>query len=186
MGDRERFPLPSPTAMSPDQAAAVREIVEGPRGSFGGPFVPLLRRPELLSGLQTVGLLLRYESVTDRRLMEFAVLLVARRWNQAFEWGVHAPAALEAGVPRAAVEAVARNERPAVLDPPLAAVWDLFYDLDTTTTVSDSTFEAAREVLGDEAVVELVAAFGYYTTLAMVMNTAGPAHRRTTRRSLST
>jgi 4-carboxymuconolactone decarboxylase len=38
--------------------------------------------------------------------------------------------------------------------------------------VSDEAFARAADVLGEIALVELVVAMGYYTTLAMVMNLA--------------
>lgn len=159
--------------MTPEQREAVEEISAGPRGDLIGPFVPLLRSPELMTRLQKTGEYLRFQKVLPPRLFEMCVLLVARRWNQQFEWSFHHPIALEAGLGRSILEAIALDRRPEGMDPPTAAVWDLLDELDRTKAVSDEVYARALDALGDRGVVELVAAAGYYTTLAMVMNTAG-------------
>jgi 4-carboxymuconolactone decarboxylase len=164
-------PLPE-GSLTPAQRAALDEISAGPRGAAVGPFVPLLRTPALMSRLQGVGEHLRFSGGLDRALFELTVLLVARHWDQQFEWGHHHPLALAAGLPAAVADAVAVDERPADLAEGPAAVWDLVHELHDTHAVSDETFARAVAVVGEDGVVELVAAVGYYTTLAMVMNTA--------------
>jgi 4-carboxymuconolactone decarboxylase len=51
-------------------------------------------------------------------------------------------------------------------------VHDVFIELHRTHAVSDATYEGAVREFGEQGVVDLVALFGYYTTLAMVMNVA--------------
>jgi 4-carboxymuconolactone decarboxylase len=168
----DRLPPLSPDRLSPEQRAALAEITAGPRGGAIGPFVPLLRSPGLMSPLQRTGEYLRYASTLDRRLFEMTVLIVARRWDQQFEWGHHHPLALDAGLDPAVADAIAHDRRPEEMDPAAAAVWDLLDELDRTNGVTDATYERALAQLGEAGVVEVVAAAGYYTTLAMVMNTA--------------
>ena len=62
---------------TPEQTAVVDEIRSGPRGVFGGPFIPLLRTPALLGHLEKVGENLRFNSSASRHLSEFVVLLTA-------------------------------------------------------------------------------------------------------------
>jgi 4-carboxymuconolactone decarboxylase len=161
-----------PETLSAAQEAAVAELVAGPRGECSGPFVPLLRSPEVMNHLQRAGLQLRFESVLEQRLVEFIVLLVARRWDQQFEWAMHSPLAIRAGLAIEVVEAVARAERPAGLDEPAAAVWELIDELHRTGQVSDATYSQGMAQLGEVGVVEAVVTAGYYATLAMIMNTA--------------
>lgn len=158
--------------MTSAQREAVEEISAGPRGDLIGPFVPLLRSPELMTRLQKTGEYLRFQKDLSPRLFEMCVLLVARRWNQQFEWSFHHPIALEAGLERSILEAIALDRRPEGMDPATAAVWDLLDELHRTKAVSDEVYARALDALGDRGMVELVAAAGYYTTLAMVMNTA--------------
>ncbi|NAS23808.1 carboxymuconolactone decarboxylase family protein [Herbidospora sp. NEAU-GS84] len=166
--DTDRLPFPAdPT---PEQRAAIDRITAGPRGGVSGPFVPLLRSPELMTRLQLVGETIRFGGVLDEDLVEVVVLTVARHWDQPYEWAFHHPIALAKGVPPADVEAVGRAERPS--DGRLAVMWDVVDELQRTKDVSDATYAEAVAVFGEERVVAAVATAGYYTTLAMVMNTA--------------
>ena len=168
----DRLPLPPEEQLSPEQRAAVAEISSGPRGGVIGPFAPLLRSPELMDRLQKVGEHLRWSSPLDRRLFEMAVLYVSRWWDQQFEWTYHHPLALQAGLDPAVADAIAEGRRPEGMDPAAAAAWDLLDELHRTRGVSDGTYARAVAELGEGGVVELVATAGYYTTLAVVMNTA--------------
>ncbi|GAA3774410.1 carboxymuconolactone decarboxylase family protein [Plantactinospora mayteni] len=159
-------------ALSDAQRAAVARIAAGPRGGLVGPFVPLLRSPELMTRLQLVGEYLRFDSVLDDDLVELVILYVARAWDQDFEFGYHHPLALRAGLPPAVVEAVARGVRPTAGRPEVGLVYDLVDELHTTRQVSDPVYTAAVAALGEVRVVEAVATAGYYTTLAMTMNAA--------------
>jgi 4-carboxymuconolactone decarboxylase len=58
----DRLPPLSEEQCSPKQLEVIRELLGGPRTKFRGPFVPLLRSPELLSRLQKVGEYLRFNN----------------------------------------------------------------------------------------------------------------------------
>jgi 4-carboxymuconolactone decarboxylase len=169
---RHRFPSLDASEMSLEQAEAVAEIVAGPRGAFGGPFVPLLRSPRVLRHLQALGEELRFHSSAEQRLVEFVILLVSRRWDQTYEWAAHTPLALAAGISMDTIQSIAKDERPGNMDTALDVVWQVFTELDNTHGVSDDTFVTAKQLVGEAALIELVAAMGYYTTLAFVINTA--------------
>ncbi|MFD0853010.1 carboxymuconolactone decarboxylase family protein, partial [Actinomadura adrarensis] len=147
-------------------------LAAGPRGAVFGPFVPLLRSPELMTRLQLVGEYLRFGSVLDDDLVELVILYVARTWDQEFEFGYHRPLAARAGLPEHVIDAVARGVRPTSGRPEIGHVYDLLDELHTTRQVSDATYATALDALGEAGVVEAVGTAGYYTTLAMTMNTA--------------
>jgi 4-carboxymuconolactone decarboxylase len=159
-----------PSTLTTDQRAAVDAIVSGPRGALVGPFVPLLRSPELMTRLQLVGEYLRFDSALPADLRELAILVVARNWNQDFEWGHHLPLARDAGLDPTVIAAVGRGDEPDVGSDAVRAVWRLVTELINDRVVTDATFAAAMNSLGDEGVVELIVLAGYYTTLAMTMN----------------
>lgn len=172
MDGPDRLPPVPEQRLTPQQRKALDEISAGPRGGAVGPFVPLLRSPVLMSRLQAVGEHLRFTSTLDRSLFELTILLVARHWDQQFEWSFHHPLALAAGLPAEVADAVAVDERPTDLADGPAAVWDLVHELHDEHAVSDDTWARAVAVVGEDGVVELVGTVGYYTTLAMVMNAA--------------
>lgn len=168
----DRLPLPPDDELTATQLTAVREIAAGPRGALFGPFVPLLRSPELMTRLQHVGAHLRFDSRLPHRVVELSILLVARRWSQGFEWGHHRPLAEQAGIPESVVAAIARDKEPPEMDETLSAVWAFVHELDRTGAVSDAAYARCLALFADVGIVELVATLGYYTTLAMVMNVA--------------
>ncbi len=154
------------------QRAVARQVIEGPRGALVGPFVPLLRSPELMEHAQRMGEYLRYRSAIGTRLSELAILVTARQWNQQVEWAIHAPIALESGIPAPVVEAIARRQRPDAMDAETAAVHDFCVELHRHKRVADATYARALALLGEQGVVDLMGINGYYTFLSMVMNAA--------------
>lgn len=167
-----RLPPLSAAEMTTEQRAAVDEISAGPRGRLIGPFVPLLRSPQLMSRLQRTGEYLRFGSHVDQRLIEMCILLVARHWNQQFEWAFHRPLALAEGLTPETIESIAYARRPGELDAAAAAVYELVTELQRTRDVTGPTFERAVAVLGEPGLIDVIGTAGYYTTLAMVMNAA--------------
>jgi 4-carboxymuconolactone decarboxylase len=159
--------------MDPAQRAAADELAAGPRKGVRGPFVPLLRSPELLSRVQKVGEVLRFRGVLPARLTELATLVVARAWTQQFEWAVHVPLARDAGVTAETVEALRQGRRPPAPTDDERRVVDMVQELLTTRGLSDPTYADAAAAFGERGVVELVSLVGYFTMLSMVLNVAG-------------
>lgn len=152
------------------QRSAVEAVTSGPRGRLLGCFAPLLRSPELMTRFQRVGEYLRYQSVLEDDLVELVILAVARKWDQAFEWGIHHSIALEKGVPPEVVERLGQGQRPESGRVELAAVWDVVEELQERREVSDEVYDAALGLLGEEKLVEVLGTVAYYSGLAMVMN----------------
>jgi 4-carboxymuconolactone decarboxylase len=168
----ERLPPLEPQQMTEQQRQAAAALAAGPRGGVRGPFVALLRSPELMHRMQKVGEYLRYQSALDARLAEFAMLIVARHWTQQFEWAIHHPLALEAGVAPAALDALAQGRRPREMREDEALVYDFCDELLHTHGVSDATYECAVGRLGEQALVDLMGLLGYFTSVSMVLNVA--------------
>ena len=62
-----RMPPLDPATMGEAQKKAADALSAGPRGSVKGPFIPLLRSPELMERLQKVGEYLRFQSALEPR-----------------------------------------------------------------------------------------------------------------------
>ena len=157
------------------QRRAAEAIIGGPRGALYGPFVSLLRSPELMDCAQRMGEYLRYRCALGTRLSELVILLVARAWDQQVEWAIHAPIAQQVGVPPDIIAAIARRERPAAMLVDEAVVYDFCVELHRHKRVSDRIYDDALALFGEQGVVDLMGVNGYYTFLAMVMNTARTA-----------
>lgn len=169
---RDRMPPIPARRMTPAQKAAAEAVVAGPRGALIGPFIPALRSPEFMTRLQHLGEYLRYRTALGPRLGELVILLTARHWGQNFEWHMHAPMGLKHGLTKATVKAIALGQRPLGLPDDEALVYDFVTELQHNHSVSDPTYSRAVRQFGEQALIDLTGAVGYYTTLAMIMNVA--------------
>jgi 4-carboxymuconolactone decarboxylase len=158
--------------MSEAQRKVADELAAGPRGGVKGPFIPLLRSPELMDRLQKVGEYLRFKSSLEPRISEFVMLIVARQWTQQFEWSVHVPLALKAGVKAETVQSLADGRRPLGMASDEAMVYDFCDELACKHGVSDATYRQALDPLGEAGLMDLLGLIGYFTTVSMVMNVA--------------
>lgn len=164
-------PLPAAT-WTEAQRDCAEEIIRGPRGALIEPFVPLLRSPELCTHVQRTGEYLRYRSAIGLRLSELAILVTACHWVQQVEWSIHAPIAMREGISAEVVEALAAGRRPNYQRPDEALVHDFTQESLRDRRVSEATWAAARQALGEQGVVDLMGIVGYYTMLSIVMNGA--------------
>jgi 4-carboxymuconolactone decarboxylase len=167
-----RLPPLTPEQMNPAQRAAADELIAGPRKGVKGPFIALLRSPELLARTQKVGEYLRFHSALPTRLAEFATLVVARTWSQQFEWFVHVPLALEAGTGVETIAALRLGQRPASMSAEEALVHDFTIELTTQHGVGDDTFRRCVDRFGEQGTVDLVGIVGYFAWMSMILNVA--------------
>jgi len=166
-----RFKPLAEGAMTPAQARVAKDILEGPRKTLRGPFVPLLRSPELADRVQQLGLYFRFETKLPKPLKELAILVTARHWGAQYEWHVHRKFALEAGLSPATCDAIARGERPQAMSADEALVYDYASELLKTRGVSDDLFAQALRRFGEEGVIDLTVCIGYYGMIGLTLNT---------------
>jgi 4-carboxymuconolactone decarboxylase len=169
---RERLPMPDAASMNDAQRAAAQALIDGPRKGVYGPFLPLLRSPQLLDRVAKMGEYLRFESVLDARVRELTICAVARHTSNQFEWVMHAPLAVKAGVSQAAVDALGCGARPKELRRDEESALDFAREMLTTHGVSDTTYAEALAQFGEQGVVELSALVGYFAMACWVMNVA--------------
>lgn len=171
----DRMPAIPEAQMSPDQKRVMDEIAAGPRGRIGGPFIPLMRSPELMNRLQKVGEYLRFQNTVGLRNSEFAVLIVARHWSQPIEWAIHRPIAEKEGVLPATCDAIAEGRRPDNMTDDETLIYNVLEELRNNRSLSDPNYAQLLKRFGEQGVIDLVAHYGYYSLLAMTMNVARTA-----------
>jgi 4-carboxymuconolactone decarboxylase len=169
---KERMPPISRDRMDDAQRAAADELIAGPRKGVKGPFIPLLRSPQLMARLQKVGEYLRFESALSRRVNEFVTCVVSRGWTQQFEWATHVPLAIGAGTAPEAIEALRQGRRPTGMSGEEEIAYDFMIELQQNRGVSDATYRACVEAFGERGVIDLVGLIGYFTSISMVLNVA--------------
>ncbi|SOE80208.1 4-carboxymuconolactone decarboxylase [Caballeronia arationis] len=156
-----------------EQKAVLQEILSGPRGNLNGPFLGWIHSPEFAQHAQRLGAFCRYETGLPLRLSELAILVTAARWRSQAEWFIHHPIAVKAGVPSATADALREGRTPSFDDADDALIHDFATELYETQRVSDRTYERAAERFGHVTVINLVGLLGYYSLVAMTLNTFG-------------
>jgi 4-carboxymuconolactone decarboxylase len=168
----DRLPPLADEQLTAAQKKVVKALLAGSRKAVRGPFIPLLRSPDLCDRTQKLGEYLRFRSVVPRKLRELAILATARHWQQGYEWQAHASSAQEAGLSEQLIDVLALEWDGAGLPADERTVLQFCRELHRDRIVSDRTYEEAKALLGERGVVELCGICGYYTLLAMVMNVA--------------
>ena len=168
----ERLPMPDAAKMDAQQREAAQALIDGPRKGVYGPFLPLLRSPQLLDRVARLGEYLRFGTVLDARVRELAICAAARHVSNQFEWRMHAPLALAAGVAASAIEALHAGARPKELRADEDIALDFAQEMLRTHGVSDPTYRAAVTQFGEQGVVELATLVGYFVMVSWLMNVA--------------
>jgi 4-carboxymuconolactone decarboxylase len=169
---QDRMPPIPAEKMTDLQRQAVADFKAARSVDISGPFVPLLRSPEVMTRVRAMGDYLRFRSALPPRLSEFVILLTARRWTQQYEWNAHQPLALQGGLSADIVKAIADGRRPDRMADDEDALYTLWDELQRNQSVSDSTYARAISKLGEQGVIDAIGLTGQYTLLAMVLNTA--------------
>jgi 4-carboxymuconolactone decarboxylase len=165
-----RIELPERSMMTPEQVAVYEKVVKGPRGRLAGPLRAALLNPELADRWQSLGALLRYSTSLSPRHSELAILVTAETCQSSLEWIAHLIEARKAGLPEEYIAAIERGD-PIEGDSDDAIVCAFARELNRLKSVTEETYARARARLGDVGVVELTALIGYYTMVAMTLNT---------------
>lgn len=169
----QRFPKLTPEGMTPAQREVAAEITAGPRGEVRGPFIALLHNPELARHVQRLGEHLRWKGRLPSRLKELAVLVTARRWTCQHEWVMHSKLALDGGLGAGIVDDIRYGREPKGMLDEEKAVYNFCRELHATGRAGDATFAEIQTRFGLDGALELIALNGYYSLMAMVLNTAG-------------
>jgi len=169
---QDRMPPIPPEKMTDAQKKAVEEFRAARNAGVSGPFAAMLRSPEVMNRARAMGDYLRYKSVLPPRLSEFAILIASREWTQNYEWDAHYTLAMQGGLHADIAAALAEGRRPARMAEDEEILYNLCTELHHTKGVSDATYQRAVAKFGEQGVIDIVGIQGYYTLLAMMMNTA--------------
>ena len=168
----DRLPVIPPDQYTPQQKKAADEFLAARKVPVFGPFEPLMHSPQVMTQARSMGDYLRYNSAIGNTLSELVILITAREWTQDYEWYVHYPIAIKAGIKPEVAAAIADGRRPEGLSEDEQIVYDFSLELHRNKRVSDPTFARAEKRFGKKGVVDLTGINAYYTLLAMQMNAA--------------
>ena len=161
----------APEDMTPAQRRFYDQMLQRSRGGLQGPMNVLLRSPEFADAMNALGEFTRQPAAgLTPRVQELVILITAQFWNADYEWWVHVPRAIAAGVPRTAVEDIRARRPPRDLSPADDVVHRFLHTLLHDRRVSDELYDEAKQLLGEAPLIHLVGFAGHYGLLAMILN----------------
>jgi 4-carboxymuconolactone decarboxylase len=167
---QDRMPPIPADKLSDAQKKAAEAFAQGRGYAIRGPFVPLIRSPEVMLRAKAMGDYLRFQSSLGPRLNEMVILVTAREWTQQYEWHAHAEIARKEGLRGDIVEAISDGRRPAGMAEDEDTAYDMATEILRLKRVSDATYRRAVAKFGEQGVIDLLGVVGYYNFLAIVMN----------------
>mmetsp|Transcript_8268 Transcript_8268/g.12631 ORF Transcript_8268/g.12631 Transcript_8268/m.12631 type:complete len:234 (+) Transcript_8268:103-804(+) len=163
--------------MNARQREVYFSIKAGPRKVVEGPLLVWLHSPDLAQRAQALGEFCRYSTSLEPRLSELVILttglgrlLQSRIWGSHYEWLVHKPEALKAGLDPEIIEAIRDGREPVFQKEDEKLVYEFASQVHNGKAVSDEIYAKAVEVLGQRQVVDLVGVIGYYSLISMTIN----------------
>jgi 4-carboxymuconolactone decarboxylase len=177
-----RMDLISPADLDDAQRAVYDAITGGPRasqkrlvpltdeeGRLAGPFAVMLLSPEVGNAVQAVGAKVRFTAALTDRERELAILTVAGELRSDFERLAHEPAARQAGLSQAQLNAVLAGRIPGGLTEEEALICRLAHVMTADRNLSDEDYDQGRNALGQERLATLTWLVGYYSALALAL-----------------
>jgi 4-carboxymuconolactone decarboxylase len=168
-GEPPRFPKISMEQLNPEQQAVAAEVLKQSSAGLGGPYGMLIKSPELLKRYLLMTEYLRQKTSLPHRLNEMAILLEARIWDAQYEWWAHEPLARKAGLSDTIIADIREGRRPGAMQPDEAVVYELVTELLNKRQLTDDTFGRARQILGEQQTIDLIAVTGFYVMVSAVV-----------------
>ena len=156
-----------------DLAAEHRHIyddIAGSRGRVQPNFKVLLNNPLATARMAALGGYVRFEAPLSPRVKMLAVLATAREHEGDYVWTANLPQAQNAGVDEAAIQAIRERRVPQGLPPEDALIVQFTLELLRRHRITDATFQAVQQKLGDAGVIDLLILIGYYGGLSHTLS----------------
>jgi 4-carboxymuconolactone decarboxylase len=140
------------------------------RGRVRGPFAVWLRNAELGEYALKLQDLFASRVTLERRLVQLMILVAARLSTAQYAWFIHEPHALNQGIAPEIVEAIRQRRAPDFTREDERAVYDITVELNLNRALSEANFQRGMALFGEQGMVELVSAIGFYSMVAMTLN----------------
>jgi 4-carboxymuconolactone decarboxylase len=170
VAQQSRFPELKLDDTSGEQRAVAERMLKETRVGLGGPWNILLRSPTVAQGVVDLYHYFRWNSSLPTRLIELGILITSKEAQAPYEWYVHYPLGIQAGLSATTLADVKAGRRPAQAQPDERAVYDFTTELLRARVVSDATFKKAKAALTEKGTVDLTALAGTYQAIGGLLN----------------
>jgi 4-carboxymuconolactone decarboxylase len=162
----------------PEDKRWVHDYLIKTRGKISNGYAPYLHAPEFVSRISQLGTYIRFESSLPEEVYELVALTVSAECENPYEADNHALLTAKLGMAQTTVDAAYRKTDLKAVNETDELYIRCGREMMREHKLSDASFEAARQRLGDRGVIDLIATIGYYAMLACVhngMQVRGPA-----------
>jgi 4-carboxymuconolactone decarboxylase len=153
----------------PAKDHATFDSIVASRGAVQGPFTMFLHSPEVAGRAAHLGAYVRFEGSLDMRIRVLAAMAVAREFEAMYVWGAQTGGARRLGVPETTITAIRENRSDGIPPEDLQIV-EFTRQLLRRHRVDEPTFTAVQGRLGNDELIQLTTAIGYYSLLSMTVN----------------
>lgn len=172
-----RLPLITSKEQVAAQHQAIVDSIISSRGSLQGPFTMFLHSPEVAGRIAHLGAYVRFEGSLDMRVRVLAAMTVAREFEALYVWGAQTGSARRQNVAETTISAIRDNRSDGIPAEDLQII-DFTRALLRKHRVDNAAFAAMQARFGNDQLVQLTSAIGYYSLLSMTVNAceleAGP------------
>ena len=142
------------------------------RERIGGPYNVWLHSPEMFEKASAISNYIRFDCALPEKLREFGILVTARYWDAQYSWNAHVDKALALGVPKDVIDDLAAGKKPNFKADDERIYYNFAMEALENHFVSDKTFNEARALFGEKALVDLIGSVGYFSMLQICLNSA--------------
>ena len=152
-----------------DQHHAAFDSIVASRGAVQGPFLMFMHSPEVAERVAHLGAYVRFEGLLDMKVRVLAAMTVAREFHAMYVWGAQTGGARRLGVPESTITAI-REDHSRGIPPQDADIVEFTRQLLRKHRVEDGLFQRLHARFGNDQMIQLTTAIGYYTLLGMTVN----------------
>ena len=166
--------MPRMPAVSATDSPAVAEVfaeIAATRGFVSNALSALAHSPEGLKHFARLGAYCKYETDLPERLRELAILCAARGVHYA--WTHHGTLAVQAGIPRSAVEDIGAGLAPAALPASEQAIARYVQEMFSPASVGDATFAELARHFSPRQITDISLSAAYYRALGTMVTAFG-------------
>jgi len=164
-----RLPHITSKAQVAEKHHAAFDSIVASRGAVQGPFLMFMHSPEVAGRVAHLGAYVRFEGSLDMRVRVLAAMTVAREFQAMYVWGAQTGGARRLGVPEATITAIRENHSRGI-PPADAEIVEFTRQLLRQHRVDEPLFKKLHARFGNDEMIQLTTAIGYYTLLGMTVN----------------
>jgi 4-carboxymuconolactone decarboxylase len=167
-----RLPLVQRGDLDEDGKRIYDELAGGPgkTAAATGPVAISLYSPKVAEAIQMLNQYLRFHGLLKARDFEVAILVVAREFDQPYEWSGHEMGAHTAQVPQQVIDTIKYNKDAAGLSERDTLLIRFASDSVRKHKIDSDLYAKAVETFGKQGTLELATIIGDYAMAAIMLN----------------